>query len=339
MQLHDFDFDLPPKLIAQVPTKNREDSRLLVCQKNVMTDSMFRDIGLYFQAGDVLVLNNTKVMKARLQGKKASGGQIEVLVEKVLDTTTALCLLKASHAPKETSMIYFAYNISARIIKRQNDLFYLKFKLPLTEVINAIGHLPLPPYIHHKANQYDEARYQTVFSRHEGAIAAPTAGLHFTAEILDKLKVKGVSIVELTLHVGAGTFQPIRTENIEVHRMHKEWFSIPSATAKIINQALLEKRRICAVGTTSLRALESAFATGKIKKLTQETDIFIRPGYRFQVVDRLLTNFHLPKSTLIILVSAFAGLQNIKNIYAHAIKERYRFFSYGDCMLLERSQN
>ena len=161
MQLHDFDFDLPPKLIAQVPAKNREDSRLLVCQKNVMTDSMFRDIGLYFQAGDVLVLNNTKVMKARLQGKKASGGQIEVLVEKVLDTTTALCLLKASHAPKETSMIYFAYNISARIIKRQNDLFYLKFKLPLTEVINAIGHLPLPPYIHHKANQYDEARYQT----------------------------------------------------------------------------------------------------------------------------------------------------------------------------------
>ena len=206
-------------------------------------------------------------------------------------------------------------------------------------MINAIGHLPLPPYIHHEANQYDEARYQTVFSRHEGAIAAPTAGLHFTAEILDKLKVKGVSIVELTLHVGAGTFQPIRTENIEVHRMHKEWFSIPSATAKIINQALLEKRRICAVGTTSLRALESAFATGKIKKLTQETDIFIRPGYRFQVVDRLLTNFHLPKSTLIILVSAFAGLQNIKNIYAHAIKERYRFFSYGDCMLLERSQN
>ena len=339
MQLHAFDFDLPPKLIAQVPAKNREDSRLLVCQKNAVADSMFRDIELYFQAGDVLVLNNTKVMKARLHGKKDSGGQIEVLVERVLDTTTALCLLKASHAPKETSVIHFAYDISAQVIKRQNDLFYLKFKLPLAKVLSTIGHLPLPPYIHHQANQYDEGRYQTVFSRHEGAVAAPTAGLHFTAEILDKLKAKGVLIVELTLHVGAGTFQPIRTENIETHRMHKEWFSIPLSTAKIINQALSEKRRICAVGTTSLRALESAFVKGKIKKLTQETDIFIRPGYRFQVVDRLLTNFHLPKSTLIILVSAFAGLQNIKNIYTHAIKEHYRFFSYGDCMLLERNQS
>lgn len=339
MQLHDFDFDLPPKLIAQVPAKNREDSRLLVYQQNAVTDSMFRDIGLYFQAGDVLVLNNTKVIKARLQGKKAAGGQVEVLVERVLDNTTALCLLKASHAPKESSVIYFAYDINAQVIKRQNDLFYLKFKLPLTEVLNTIGHLPLPPYIHHQADQYDEARYQTVFSRYEGAVAAPTAGLHFTTEILDKLKTKGVSIVELTLHVGAGTFQPIRTENIQTHRMHKEWFSIPSSTAEIINQALSEKRRICAVGTTSLRALESAFVNGKIKKLRQETDIFIRPGYRFQVVDLLLTNFHLPKSTLIILVSAFAGLQNIKSIYDHAIKKHYRFFSYGDCMLLEQNQN
>lgn len=337
MHIHDFDFTLPEHLIAQYPPKVRGESRLLYAPPDgSLADLHFADFSRFFRAGDVLVINNTEVIKARLFGTKSTGGQIEVLIERVLDDKRALAHIRASKAPKKDSELHFAEGIGARCLGREGDLFLLSFMADLSvyAILQKIGNMPLPPYIERTAESEDDARYQTIFAQQPGAVAAPTAGLHFTAAILDDLRAKGVQVVEVTLHVGAGTFQPVRVDNIAEHQMHSEYFVVSQNVIDVITQAKAAGHRVCAAGTTSVRALESAARSGCLKAGEGETDIFIVPGYRFRVVDMLLTNFHLPKSTLLMLVSAFAGQEYIKTIYRHAIAEQYRFFSYGDAMLL-----
>jgi S-adenosylmethionine:tRNA ribosyltransferase-isomerase len=302
-----------------------------------MEDLRFPDIVRLIVPGDVLVVNDTRVVKARLHGRKDSGGEVEVLVERVLDAHRALVQARASKPLKPGRRIVFAPGVEAEMISRQGDFFELRFDDEVLRVMERHGEVPLPPYITHAADAGDESRYQTVYASHPGAVAAPTAGLHFDEPLLASLRGKGVAIVPLTLHVGAGTFQPVRVEDLATHVMHEEWYSVPRETVDAIAKARAAKGRVIAVGTTALRALESAAATGELAAGTAETRLFITPGYRFRVVDRLVTNFHLPKSTLLMLVSAFAGADNIRRAYAHAIAERYRFFSYGDAMLLERS--
>ncbi|QRN41662.1 MAG: tRNA preQ1(34) S-adenosylmethionine ribosyltransferase-isomerase QueA [Neisseriaceae bacterium] len=340
MNIDEFDFTLPQELIAQYPPQKRGSSKLLIHQNSSIINSQFDQIMHYFKKDDVLVINNTKVIKARLKGKKKSGGRIEVLVERVINIHEAYCLIKASNSPHIGQQLNFDNDITANVINRYDNLFHLRFdpQNTLWDILEDIGDLPLPPYIARKANLEDENRYQTVFAKNIGAVAAPTAGLHFTEHILKKLKDQGVKIVEITLHVGAGTFQPVRVQDINKHHMHSEWFSIPKESQTILNEAIDNQQSICAVGTTSLRALESSGQSGKIEILQGDTDIFIKPGYQFKIVDRLFTNFHLPKSTLLILVSAFSGLNEIRTIYQHAISHQYRFFSYGDCMLLARKK-
>ena len=277
-------------------------------------------------------------MKARLFGQKASGGKIEALIERVLDAHTALAHIRSSKSPKAGSQLIFDGGIEAEMLERQGELFVLRFAGEQTvyELLEQNGHLPLPPYIERAAGEDDDGRYQTVYAKHQGAVAAPTAGLHFTDNLLDDLRAKGVVMAEVTLHVGAGTFQPVRVDNIAEHKMHSEWFEVPEATVAVIEQAKAAGKRVWAIGTTSMRALESAAAGGSLRAGEGDTDIFITPGYRFRVVDRLVTNFHLPKSTLLMLVSAFSGTQHIREVYAHAVAQQYRFFSYGDAMLLGR---
>ena len=339
MQVADFDFELPDELIAQFPPAVRGGSRLLhVEASGALHDRWFRELPMLLRPDDLLVMNDTRVIKARLFGQKDSGGKVELLVERVLDTFDALAFVRASHAPKPGSQIYLADGMAVAVLERQDDLTQLRFPRPVLEVLDQFGQLPLPPYIAHTPTADDETRYQTVYADQPGAVAAPTAGLHFDEGMLDAVRANGVRTARVTLHVGAGTFQPVRVDRVADHKMHRERYAIPPDTIDAIRETRARGGRVVAVGTTSLRALEAAAvdAAGEIRAGTGETDIFITPGYRFGVVDALITNFHLPKSTLLMLVSAFAGTATIRRAYAHAIAERYRFFSYGDAMFLEK---
>lgn len=346
MRTQDFDFYLPSPLIAQHPTAERTASRMLQLNgvNGDLNDKLFLDLPSCIQAGDLLVFNDTRVIKARLFGHKHSGGNVEVLVERIINQHTAYAHVRASRAPKAGSLITLSNAFDVEVIARHDDLFELRFLSgsSVLDLLEQYGALPLPPYITHDATNEDEDRYQTVFSKHLGAVAAPTAGLHFNDTMLETLKQKGINIAYVTLHVGAGTFQPVRVDNIDEHKMHSELYNISQMTIDMIAEAKNRGGKITAIGTTALRALESSARVselnpdGILQAGTNETDIFIRPGYHFKVVDRLLTNFHLPKSTLLMLVSAFAGMANIKQAYEYAISKKYRFFSYGDAMLIER---
>ena len=340
LTLADFDFDLPPDLIAQHPPADRAASRLLHVQPRQLADLRFADLPRLLEPGEVLVFNDTRVIKARLFGRKASGGRVEALIERVLDGRHALALLRASHRPKTGTQIVFGSGddtVTATVGGRQEDFFELAFSHDVAATLDRLGHVPLPPYINHPDSARDAERYQTVYASRAGAVAAPTAGLHFTDHLMSAIGAVGARCVFVTLHVGAGTFQPVRAERIAEHRMHAERYEIPTATAAAVNAARAAGRPVTAVGTTSLRALESASRDGAIAAGGGETRLFITPGYSFRAVDRLVTNFHLPRSTLLMLVSAFAGAERIRSAYAHAIARRYRFFSYGDAMLLERT--
>ncbi len=334
--LSDFNFELPPALIAQVPLASRSASRLLQVNRDGCIDRSFTDLPNLLQAGDLLVLNNTRVLKARFFGVKETGGKVEVLVERLLDTHTVLAQCRASKSPPVGTRINLAEAFEVIVGERVGEFYTLTFPDNAIDLIEAYGALPLPPYIEHAANEVDAERYQTVFAQEPGAVAAPTAGLHFDQTMMDVLRNQGVQFATVTLHVGAGTFQPVRTENLAEHNMHSEWYSIPDQTVQIIKATQAAGGRVIAVGTTSLRALESASQSGTLQAGSADTNLFITPGYTFKTVDRLITNFHLPKSTLLMLVSAFAGYERIRHAYAHAIAAQYRFFSYGDAMLLDR---
>jgi S-adenosylmethionine:tRNA ribosyltransferase-isomerase len=340
LTVDDFDFALPPELIAQHPAAARTGSRLLHVAGNTISDQRFTDLPALVAPGDLLVFNDTRVIRARLFGQKESGGQVEVLIERIVDARHAIAQVRASKSPKPGARIRLANAFDITVTGREGEFFALELSAEgdLWQLVEAHGALPLPPYITHTAGGEDESRYQTVFAREPGAVAAPTAGLHFDEAMLAAFKVQGIEQTWLTLHVGAGTFQPVRVTNIAEHRMHSERFEIPQATVDAITATRARGGRVIAVGTTSLRALESAAQSGKLIAGAAETDIFITPGYQFHVVDRLITNFHLPKSTLLMLVSAFAGFDTIRHAYAHAIAEQYRFFSYGDAMLLEKQK-
>lgn len=332
--LSDFDFDLPPERIAQTPLAERSASRLLHLDGDTIIDRQFADIVGQLHAGDLLVMNDTRVLKARFFGVKASGGQVEVLVERVLDERTVLAQVRASKSPKPGNRMRLADAFDVTVGERAGEFFTLTFEADVFELIEAHGRLPLPPYIDHTADAFDEQRYQTVYSKAPGAVAAPTAGLHFDDALLAALAAKGVRFAYVTLHVGAGTFQPVRVEKLDEHHMHTEWYTVPQATVDAVQAAQAAGRHVVAVGTTSLRALESASQSGQLVAGSADTALFITPGYTFHTVSRLITNFHLPKSTLLMLVSAFAGYDQIRAAYAHAIASGYRFFSYGDAMLL-----
>jgi S-adenosylmethionine:tRNA ribosyltransferase-isomerase len=341
--LGDFDFDLPEALIAQTPAAERTASRLLDGLGNIPTDRIFKDLPSLLRAGDLLVFNNTRVIKARLFGAKATGGAVEALVERILPGNEVLAHLRASKSPKPGATVRFADAFDAEVIGRggpDGGLFHLRFPSDPLPLLDAHGHVPLPPYITHEDTAEDERRYQTVFAQKPGAVAAPTAALHFDEALLQALADQGVQRAEVTLHVGAGTFQPVRTENLAEHKMHSEWFEVPDATAEAIERTRAAGGRIVSVGTTTLRALESAALNAPAGRILQagsrDTDIFITPGFDLKVVDVLVTNFHLPKSTLMMLVSALAGYEHIHALYRHAIEQRYRFFSYGDAMLIQR---
>ena len=340
MQTKDFDFHLPDHLIAQHPAPQRNASRLLQvsAQTGHLIDSRFLDLPNTLSKDDLLIFNDTRVIKARLFGQKATGGVIEVMIERVLNDHEAHALIRASRSPKIGSTVILDNAVEVKIIGRDDDLFHLKFlsETPVLDLLETHGNLPLPPYITHGADSTDETRYQTVYAKHAGAVAAPTAGLHFDEAMLEQLKQQGIQIAYITLHVGAGTFQPVKVDNVADHKMHSEVYHVPDETVALIKSTHAAGRKVTAVGTTVLRALESAAQSGQLTAGKQETSIFITPGYTFNVVDRLLTNFHLPKSTLLMLVSAFAGFDNIKHAYQYAIESEYRFFSYGDAMLLEK---
>ncbi|GGX82386.1 tRNA preQ1(34) S-adenosylmethionine ribosyltransferase-isomerase QueA [Vogesella alkaliphila] len=341
MLVSDFDYHLPEHLIAQHPPAERGGSRLLRVNGRLLQDDHFAAIADALDAGDVLVFNDTRVIKARLFGEKASGGKIEALVERVLNEHEVLAHVRASKSPKPGTRLVFAGRWQAEMVERAGELFKLRFldAANVFDILDASGKLPLPPYIERDTDGDDDERYQTVYAREKGAVAAPTAGLHFTDAMLQTLRDKGVILASVTLHVGAGTFQPVRVEHIAEHKMHSEIYDIPQATVDAIDAAHKVGRKVLAVGTTSMRALESAARPdGVLRAGRGETDIFITPGYRFNVVDRLLTNFHLPKSTLLMLVSAFAGYEEMRAAYAHAVAQEYRFFSYGDAMLLTRKE-
>ncbi len=338
MRTDEFDFVLPESLIAQHPPALRGTSRLLHVHHGQLADQSFSDFLSLLHADDVLILNDTRVIKARLFGSKQTGGQVEVLVERVLNDHEVLAQVRASRSPVAGSFLELAEHIKVEVLGREGEFFQLRFDAAQTvwEWLAQYGRLPLPPYITHAADGDDEQRYQTVFARADGAVAAPTAGLHFDATMLKALRDKGVQTAFVTLHVGAGTFQPVRAEFVHEHHMHSERYEIPPATLAAINLARQKNARVIAVGTTSLRALESAAVSGELKTGAGETNIFITPGFQFRVVDVLLTNFHLPKSTLLMLVSAFGGTAELRAAYLHAVKNEYRFFSYGDAMLIER---
>ena len=337
----DFDFVLPPELIAQHPAPERSASRLLDGRSAPPVDRVFRELRALLEPGDLLVFNNTKVIKARLYGAKASGGAVEALVERVLPGTREVWAhLRASKSPKPGAVVSFAEGaFQAEVLGRcgpDNGLFHLRLSGDPFALLEQYGHVPLPPYIEHGDSEDDVRRYQTVFAKEPGAVAAPTAALHFDEGVLAALAARGVGTAHVTLHVGAGTFQPVRVDKLAEHKMHSEWFEVEPATVAAIDACRARGGKVVAVGTTTLRALESAAQGGALVAGARETDIFITPGFEFRVVDRLVTNFHLPKSTLMMLVSAFAGYEHIMALYRHAIEQRYRFFSYGDAMLLER---
>ena len=330
MRVSEFDYELPPELIAQAPAPQRTASRLLRLHASSgrIEDLAFSDLPSLLGAGDAVVLNDTRVIKARLPGRKRTGGKAEVFVERILDAREALALIRTSHPPAVGTEILVAGGVVVTVLGRAEDLYRVKFTQNVERVLDAFGEVPLPPYIAHAPRESDAARYQTVYAAAPGAVAAPTAGLHFDAAMLERIEASGARVARLTLHVGAGTFQPVRSDEVEAHRMHPERYSIPESTL-----LSLEGRRVLAVGTTSLRALESAALSGRREG---ETRLFIYPGFEFRVASRLLTNFHLPRSTLLMLAAAFAGKENLLQAYRHAVEKRYRFFSYGDAMLIER---
>lgn len=335
MQTEDFHFDLPSELIAQFPPAERGDSRLLYLNGAETQDLMFRDLESLLQPNDLLIFNNTKVIPARLFGRKSTGGKIEILIERITAERQALAHIRSSKSPKPGSMLILDGDDSeVEVTGREGALFQLQFNEPAIDVLNRIGHIPLPPYIERADGDDDQDRYQTVYAREEGAVAAPTAGLHFSDAMLQCLAEKGIRQEFITLHVGAGTFQPVRVENIAEHVMHSERIEVPQAICDAVTETKEKKGRVIAVGTTVVRSLESAARDGELKTFSGETDIFITPGYQFNVIDGLLTNFHLPESTLLMLVSALAGHQRMMNAYQHAVDEKYRFFSYGDAMLI-----
>jgi len=338
--LADFEYTLPEELIAQHPAATRSASRLLDGRGPEPVDRVFRELPNLLSPGDLLVFNDTRVIKARLRGAKASGGAVEMLVERVLPGTNEVWAhLRASKSPKPGSVVRLADAFDAEVLGRcgpDDGLFHLRFPESPLALLERHGHVPLPPYIAHADDASDERRYQTVFANRPGAVAAPTAALHFDEDVLAALRERGVGLANLTLHVGAGTFQPVRSENLAEHRMHSEWFEVPQSTVDAIARTRVAGGRVVSVGTTTLRALESAARGGELVAGAQETDIFITPGFQFRVVDTLVTNFHLPRSTLLMLVSAFTGHAHMHALYAHAVRERYRFFSYGDAMLLDR---
>lgn len=338
MRTEEFNFALPNALIAQHPPAVRGTSRLLYAHEGVLEDRQFGDFLDLIHPNDVLVLNDTRVIKARLFGAKESGGKVEVLVERVLNTHEVLAQVRASRSPLAGTRLLLADSLWVEVLGRAGEFFHLRFLQDedVLVLLEQYGRLPLPPYITHAADNEDEQRYQTVFARTAGAVAAPTAGLHFNDAMLQALRDKGVTIAYVTLHVGAGTFQPVRTEHIHEHVMHHERYDIPTATVAAIQHAKTTGGRVVAAGTTSLRALESAAQSGELQSGSGETGIFITPGYAFRVVDVLLTNFHLPQSTLLMLVYAFGGMTEMLAAYHHAVANQYRFFSYGDAMLIER---
>ena len=342
MLCQDFDFELPEELIAQYPTAERDAGRLLLLDgvTGRYSDMSFRDLASLLNPGDLLVFNDTRVIPARLFGRKATGGRVEILVERLLDEANCLAQVQASKTPKEGSWIMLDGGIKLQVRGRQDDLFELKPAggKTLMDVLEQQGHTPLPPYIRRADEAIDSDRYQTVYASRPGAVAAPTAGLHFTRALIGELEKKGIGSAYVTLHVGAGTFQPIREENIESHRMHSEWFQVSEAVCKQVNAVKQAGNRVIAVGTTSVRCLEAATLDGRLQPFHGETDIFIYPGFEFRTVDAMITNFHLPGSTLLLLVCAFAGRENILRAYRHAVEAEYRFFSYGDAMFITRHQ-
>ena len=341
MRRDQFYFDLPDELIAREPAAERTGSRLLYLDSAAerLQHSQFSDFLTYIKPDDLLVFNNTKVIPARLYGQKDSGGKIEVLVERVLDSHRVLAHIRASKSPKPGTQLIFDNNVRVEMLGRVDGLFELAFSEPVLAVLDQIGHMPLPPYIDRSDTEDDKSRYQTVYAEHSGAVAAPTAGLHFDQALMDDIKGMGASIGFVTLHVGAGTFQPVRADNIEDHHMHSEWLQVSDELCQQVAATKAKGGRVIAVGTTSVRCLETAAKAGDIVPFEGDTDIFIYPGYQFKVVDALLTNFHLSESTLLMLVSAFSGYHSIMAAYRAAVAERYRFFSYGDAMLLIHNPN
>ncbi len=340
MRVSDFHFELPDELIARYPMPERSASRLLVVdgETGEPVHRTFQDIVEYLNPGDLLVLNNTRVIPARLFGQKASGGKIEVLVERVLDEHHVLAHVRSSKSPKPGSLLLLEGGLEAEMVERQDSLFMLRFlgEEPVIRLLEQHGHMPLPPYITREDELDDRERYQTIYGEKKGAVAAPTAGLHFDEALFSALDAKGIEKAFVTLHVGAGTFQPVRVDKIEDHHMHSEYLEVSAEVVEAVARTKARGGKIVAVGTTSVRSLETAAKEGALKPYAGETDIFIYPGYQYQVVDALITNFHLPESTLLMLVSAFAGYDEIMNAYRVAIEEKYRFFSYGDAMLLTR---
>lgn len=336
-----FQFDLPDELIARQPAPQRQGSRLLYLDSasNKLQHQQFRDLLDHIQHGDLMVFNNTKVIPARLFGEKETGGKIEVLVERVVDSHSVHAHIRASKSPKPGSQLMFEQGYRAEMLGRADDLFILKFSAPVLAVLDQIGHMPLPPYIDRTDTDEDKSRYQTVYAEQLGAVAAPTAGLHFDQQLLEDIQSKGAQIAFVTLHVGAGTFQPVRADNILDHEMHSEWLQVSDEVCQQVIDTKAKGGRVIAVGTTSVRCLETAARSGQIAPFEGDTNIFIYPGYDFKVVDGLLTNFHLSESTLLMLVSAFSGYQSIMLAYRQAVAERYRFFSYGDAMFLLHNPN
>jgi S-adenosylmethionine:tRNA ribosyltransferase-isomerase len=337
MKKSDFNYQLPDALIAQKPLAQRDSSRLLCMDKStgVIQDNSFTDFINLIHDNDLLVFNNTKVIPARLYGKKQSGGKIEILIERVQDPHHAIAHIKASKAPKPGTVIELNDGYICQVLGRIDDLFQLEFAdIPLMSLLDKIGHIPLPPYITRADDESDLTRYQTVFAKELGAVAAPTAGLHFDLAMMDLIKAKQIQTTFVTLHVGSGTFQPVRVENLAEHLMHKEYFAVTQSTVDAVKATRAKGGRVIAIGTTAVRALESASKSGELIAGFGDTDLFITPGYQFKSVDAMLTNFHLPESTLLMLVSAFAGYQPIMKAYHHAIDQSYRFFSYGDAMFL-----
>jgi S-adenosylmethionine:tRNA ribosyltransferase-isomerase len=340
MRVADFDYALPEELIAQRPAAERSGSRLLHLDgaTGALRDLAFTDFPTLIGARDVLVLNDTRVIKARLVGRKSTGGRVELLVERILDEREALALVRASHLPVAGSTLLVGDDLRIEVLAREGDLYRLRFQdASVADALERHGAIPLPPYIARVPELRDAERYQTVYAARPGAVAAPTAGLHLDRAMLAALAWRGVRVARVTLHVGLGTFQPVRAERVEEHRMHRERYEVPPSAVEQIAAARAAGGRVLAVGTTALRALESAARGGRLEATAGETDLFVYPGFRFRVVDRLLTNFHLPRSSLMMLVAAFAGLDHILRAYAHAVEQRYRFFSYGDAMLIERA--
>lgn len=341
MQRSDFHFDLPDELIARFPAPERRGSRLLVLQGDEVVHRQFPDLLDYLRPGDLMVFNNTRVIPARLFGQKETGGKIEVLIERPLDAHRALAHIRSSKSPKAGAKLLLEGGIQAECTGREGALFCLTFlgETPLLQLLEQHGHLPLPPYIDREDQLEDRERYQTVYAQRPGAVAAPTAGLHFDDALLEQIRAKGIETAFVTLHVGAGTFQPVKVDKLEEHVMHKEWLEVTPEVAAQVQATRERGGRVIAVGTTSVRCLETACRSGEMQAYSGDTDIFIYPGYQWQCVDLLITNFHLPESTLLMLVSSFAGYQPIMKAYRAAVAERYRFFSYGDAMLLSRTAN